>query len=180
MNKIEDNISKMTKSENPMRKIRIEKIVLNIGCGKDPNKTPEQAAEILRRITGRKVVITKTHKRSTFGVAKNRPIGAMVTIRKGAEELLKRLFEAVDNKIKASSFDNFGNFAFGIKEYIMIPGVKYDHRLPIFGLDVCVTLERPGYRVKRKKVWHKIGKRHLITKEEAMEWVKKKFNVEII
>ena len=168
------------KKENPMRNIRIEKIVLNIGCGKDPNKTPEQAAEILRRITGRKVVITRTHKRSTFGVAKNRPIGAMVTIRKGAEEILKRLLEAADRKIKASSFDNFGNFAFGIPEYILIPGVKYDHHLPIFGLDVCVTLERPGYRVKRKRLWKKIGKNHLITKEEAINWVKEKFNVEIV
>lgn len=166
--------------ENPMRRIKIEKIVLNIGCGKDPKKTPEQAAEILKRITGRKVVITKTHRRNTFGVAKNRPIGAMVTIRKNAEEFLRRLLDAVDNKIKMSSFDNFGNFSFGIKEYIMIPGVKYDHRLPMFGLDVCVSLERPGYRIKRKKVWHKIGKKHLITREEAINWVKEKFNVEIV
>ncbi|MEM5771763.1 MAG: 50S ribosomal protein L5 [Candidatus Aenigmatarchaeota archaeon] len=180
MSEIENSKKQKIMLENPMRRIRIEKIVLNIGCGKDPKKTPEQAAEILKRITGRKVVITRTHKRSTFGVAKNRPIGAMVTIRKNADELLKRLLEAVDNKIKASSFDNFGNFAFGIKEYIMIPGVKYDHRLPMFGLDVCVTLERPGYRVKRKKLWHKIGKKHLITKEETMNWVKEKFNVEII
>ncbi|MEM5779240.1 MAG: 50S ribosomal protein L5, partial [Candidatus Aenigmatarchaeota archaeon] len=79
MSEIENSKKQKIMLENPMRRIRIEKIVLNIGCGKDPKKTPEQAAEILKRITGRKVVITRTHKRSTFGVAKNRPIGAMVT-----------------------------------------------------------------------------------------------------
>lgn len=180
MKEIKNSKDQIPKIDNPMRRIRIEKIVLNIGCGKDPSKNPEQAAEILRRITGKKIIITKTHKRSTFGVAKNKPIGATVTIRRGGEELLKRLLEAVDNKIKSSSFDELGNFAFGIKEYILIPGVKYDYRLPMFGLDVCVTLERPGYRVKRKRICHKIGKAHLIKRDEAINWVKEKFNVEII
>lgn len=160
-----------------MRDIRIEKIVLNIGCGKD--KKPENAAEILKRVTGKKPVITKTHKRTLFGVSKNKPIGAKVTVRKGCKELLKRLFEAVENKIKISNFDVNGNFAFGIPEYILIPGIKYDPNIEIFGMDVCVTLERPGYRVKRRRIAGKIGKRHLITKDEALEWVKKTFNVVI-
>lgn len=47
-------------------------------------------------------------------------------------------------------------------------------------MDICVTLERPGYRVKRKKLKRKIGKNHLIKKEEAIEWVKKMFGVEIV
>ncbi len=166
------------KNKNPMKEIRIEKVVLNIGCGKEKN--PEHAAEILKRITGRKPVITKTHKRTTFGVAKNRPIGAMVTIRKNAEDLLKKLFAAIDNKIKASNFDEHGNFAFGIPEYILIPGVKYDPNLQMLGMDVCVTLERPGYRVKRKRLRKRIKKSHMITKEEAIKWVKERFNVEII
>ncbi len=154
---------------NKMREIRIEKIVLNIGCNKEKN--PEVAAKILEKITGRKPVITRTHKRSTFGVAKNKPIGAKVTIRKDTEALLKRLFEAVGNKIKLSSISD-GTFSFGIPEYILIPGIRYDPNIEIMGLDVCVTLERPGFRVKRRRIKSKIGKKHRITKEETVEFIK--------
>ena len=110
------------KSENPMREIRIEKITLNIGCGS--TKNPKHAKELLERITGCKAVITRTHKRTTFGMARNREIGAKVTVRRGCEALLKRLLEATGNKLKASQFDECGNFSFGILEYIMIPGMK--------------------------------------------------------
>ncbi len=165
--------------ENPMREIRIEKVTLNIGCGDNREKV-EKSVMLLEKLTGKKAVITKTHKRTTFGMAKNRPIGAKVTVRgKDAYDLLKRLFEAVENKISSSSFDPLGNFSFGIKEYIDIPGMKFDPEIGIIGMDVCVTLERPGYRVKRKKLKSKIGKKHLITKEEAIEWVKEKFGVDV-
>ncbi|MEM7819836.1 MAG: 50S ribosomal protein L5 [Candidatus Aenigmatarchaeota archaeon] len=156
-----------------MRDIRIEKITLNIGCG---TKTPvENARTILERITNSKVVITKTRKRTTFNVPKNRPIGCKVTIRKNADELLRRLLTAKENRLSKTNFDEMGNFSFGIKEYIDIDGVDYDPRIGILGLDVCVTLERPGYRVKRKKKLSKIGKKHIITKEEAIKFVKEKY-----
>ncbi len=67
------------------------------------------------------------------------------------QSFLKRGLEAVSNALKASSFDGNGNFAFGIKEHIEIPGTKYVPELGIFGMDVMGTLERPGYRIKRKK-----------------------------
>jgi len=166
---------------NPMREIRIEKVVLNIGCGGDLQKI-ERAEKLLKKITGReKVLITKSRKRSTFGIAKGKPIGVKVTLRKkDAEEFLKRAFSAIDNRLKASFFDEEGNFSFGIKEYIDLPGIKYDPSIGMLGLDVCVTLERPGFRIKRRKIQRrKIPKEHRISKEEAMEWVKKKFGVEI-
>jgi len=165
------------KNQNPMRKIRIEKIVLNIGCGKD--KKIENAVKILEMTTKQKPVVIKTEKRTTFGVPKNKPIGVKVTIRKNCIELLKKLFETVENKIKGSCFDNFGNFAFGITEYIMIPGTTYDPKIEILGMDVCVTLERPGYRVRRKRLSEKIGKKHMITKQEATEFIKNNFDVKV-
>ena len=177
--KSEEKRRKKDKRLNPMREIRIEKITLNIGCGS--TKDPKQAKLLLEQITGQKAVITRTHKRTTFGMSKGREIGAKVTIRRNCEALLRRLLEAVDNKLKTSQFDEHGNFAFGIPEYILIPGMKYNPDIELFGLDVCVTLERPGYRVKRRsKRKTSVGKRHLITKQEAIEWVKKKFNVQII
>lgn len=164
-----------------MREIRIEKVTINMGCGSDEEKL-ERAKKLLEKLTGRKVLITKTRKRTTFGMARNRPIGVKVTLRgKEAEEFLKKAFDAVDNTIKASQFDENGNFSIGIREYIDLPGAKYDPEIGILGMDVCVTLERPGYRVKRRKIKKsKVGKKHRISKGEAIEWVKDKFGVNVI
>jgi len=165
---------------NPMRDIRIEKITLNIGCGEAGEKL-DKAKKLLEILTNKKIVITNTHKRTTFGMAKGRPIGCKITLRgKDAEEFLKKALDAVDFKLTKSVFDKQGSFSFGIKEHIDIHGVKYDPEIGIFGMDVCVTLERPGFRVKRKKISHKIGKKHLIKLEEAMDWVVKNYKVEIV
>ena len=163
---------------NPMREIRIEKVTLNIGCGKTVK--PAHAKTILERLTGKKVVIVKTKKRSTFGVGRGKPIGAKVTIRKDYDDLLKRLFEAVDNQVLKSSFDENGNLSFGIKEYIVIPGMEYDPEIGLIGMDVCITLERPGFSIKRKRISKKIGKKHRITKDEAMEFLSKKYGVRFV
>ena len=167
--------------ENPMRRIRIEKVTLNIGCAGDVQKI-ERAKKLLEYLTGRKAVITKSKRRSTFGIAKGKPVGVKVTLRKKeAVEFLKKALEAVDKKLEASKFDENGNFNFGIKEYIEIPGVKYSHEVGMLGLDVDVTLERPGFRVKRRRRQKKkIPKAHAISKDEAIEWVKKNFGVEVV
>lgn len=160
-----------------MRNEKIEKITLNIGCG---TKTSlDHAKIVLERISDRKVVITRTAKRTTFNVPKNKPIGCKVTIRKDTEDFLKRMLAAKENKLKESNFDSTGNFSFGIREYIDVPGTDYDPKIGVLGFDVCVTLERPGYRVKRKRLGQKLGKNHRITKEDAMKFVKDKFNVVI-
>jgi len=169
----------MTK-ENPMRDINLEKLTLNIGAG-EAGSVLDKSKKLLETLSGSKVVITHTHKRSTFGPAKGRPIGVMVTLRgEKARSLLEKLLQAIDKKIKPSQFDTNGNFSFGIKEYIHIPGFKYDPDIGIIGLDVAVTLTRPGFRVSRRRIRPgRIGKSHRIKPEEAMEWIKKEFNVEV-
>jgi large subunit ribosomal protein L5 len=135
----------------------------------------------LSSLTGKKVVTTKTSKRTTFGMARGRPIGCKITLRgKDAKEFLERVLEAVDKKISKKVFDSSGNFSFGIREHIDISGIDYDPEIGIFGMDVTVTLERPGYRVKRKKISHKVGKKHMIKPEDAKDWVVKNYGVEII
>ncbi len=167
----------MLVSEMGMRDVKIEKITLNMGCG---SKTPiDSATFVLKNLSGGKVVVTKTRKRSTFNVPKNKAIGCKITIRKNTKPFLKRLFEAKENKLKQASFDNTGNFSFGVKEYIDVPGMEYEPKIGVLGFDVCVTLERPGYRVKRKRLPGKISKTHLIKKEDAIDFVKKEFGVEI-
>jgi len=165
---------------NPMQNIKIEKITLNIGCGEAGEKL-EKAKKLLETLTNKKIVITTTHKRTTFGSAKGRPIGCKVTLRGvNAEEFLKKALDAVDFKLSKNVFDKQGSFSFGIKEHISMAGVKYDPDIGIFGMDVCVSLERPGFRIKRKKNPKKIGKRHLIKPEDAMEWLVKNYKVELI
>lgn len=164
-----------------MRRIGIEKVVLNIGCGGDLEKI-EKAKKLLKMLTNREPYVTKSKKRSTFGIAKGKPVGVMVTLRgKEAEELLKRALHATDYKLKISQFDEEGNFSFGVKEYIDIEGAKYSHEIGILGLDVCVSLKRPGFRIKYRRIQkRKIPKKHKITKEEAIEWVKKNLGVKIV
>ena len=167
--------------ENPMRTIRIEKVTLNIGCGGDKEEL-EKAEKLLEYLTGGKPVITKSKRRSTFDMIKGKPIGVMITLRKKkAEEFLKKSLQAVENKLKASQFDKNGNFSFGIKEYIDIPNVKYNHEIGLLGLDVSVTLERPGFGIKRRRIQkRKMPIKHKISREEGMNWTKNNFEVEII
>lgn len=164
-----------------MRAIEIEKVTLNIGCGGDAEKI-EKATKLLEILTERKPVITKSKRRSTFGVSKGKPVGVMVTLRgEAAEDFFKRALFAVESKLKSSQFDEDGNFSFGVKEYIDIQGVKYSHQVGMLGLDVCVTLKRPGFRVKYRKIQKRqIPTKHKINREEAVNWLKNRYGVEII
>ena len=91
--------------------------------------------------------------------------------------MLKRLFVAVDMAIPRKSFTVNG-FAFGIKEYVDIPEVKYDPKIGIIGLDVMVSLKRRGYRVARRKIKKgKLSSSHIITGDEAFAWAQAKFGV---
>jgi large subunit ribosomal protein L5 len=164
---------------NPMKTIRIEKVTLNIGAGKDQDRL-EKARLLLKHITGIEPVKTVTNKRiPAWGLRPGLPIGCKITLRKKeAYDLLKRLLEAKDNKLRDSQFDVSGNIAFGIHEYIDIPGVKYDPKIGMLGLEVCVTLERPGYRIKKRRLRPaKVPKDHSLTKEGALEFMKKEFSV---
>lgn len=165
---------------NKMKDIRVDKVTLNIGAGESGARL-EKAKSILEKITGKKIFVTITKKRTTFGTAKRRPIGVKVTLRgQEAVEFLKNAFKAIRNTLKSSQFDQHGNFSFGIEEYINLPGVKYDPEVGMLGMDVCITVKRPGYRIKQRKIKpKKIGKNHVITKEESIEFVKKNFGVEI-
>jgi len=163
---------------NPTRNIRIEKVVLNVGCGAD--KEPETAKYMLEKITKGKAVITFAKKRTTWGVGKGNAIGAKLTLRKNPEVILQVLLKALDNRIKRASFDETGNVAFGIKEYMEIPGMEYDSKIGMMGFDICISFERPGYRVKKKKLSHKVGRAHRIKPEEAIDFMTKTFGIKIV
>lgn len=158
-----------------MRQIRIEKVTLNIGCGDDKQKI-EKAQKLLEKLTESKPVITKSKKRSTFGIVKGKPLGVKVTLRKEkADKFFNSVLKAVDNKVDKSQIDNEGNVSFGVREYIDLPNVKYTPEIGMLGMDVAVTLERPGYHVKRRRVRKAIiGKKHKINKDDTINWLKER------
>jgi len=166
---------------NPMRTIKLAKVTVHIGVGKSGEEL-EKARKVLADITGQKPC-TKQAKRTLkdFGIREGEPISCLTTLRgEQASAFLKRGLEAVSNSLKASSFDENGNFAFGVKEHIEIPGTKYVPELGIFGMDIIGTLERPGFRVKRRRVRPApIGKSHRIAKDDAIKFVAENFGVQI-
>lgn len=168
--------------EQPMLKPKIEKVVVNISVGKS-GEPLEKAARVLKDLTGQTPCKRKAKKTiRDFGIRRGEPISCIVTLRKQrATEFLRKVLTVIDSKISKESFDKFGNFSFGIKEHIEIPGVKYNPEIGIFGMDVCVSLSRPGYRVgnrRRKKV--QFGSKHVLTPQEAMIFVKDALGVEVV
>ena len=157
----------------------VEKVTLNIGTGK-PGPELDKAMILLAKISGAKPIETKTNKRiPTWKVRPGLAIGAKVTLRgEKAVEVLKNLLAAIDNRLSIRSFDTKGNFAFGILEYLEIPDLEYIPEVGIIGLEVAITLGRPGFRVKRRKyLRRKVAKKHDITKQEGIDYAKQNFSV---
>jgi len=167
--------------DSPMRQIRIEKLTLNIGAGKE-QAILDKGIILMKNITGVNPVKTITRKRiANWGLRPGLPIGCKITFRRGmAAELLKRLLTAKDNLLSKNNFDDNGNISFGIHEYIDIPDVKYDPKIGIMGLQASLTLQRPGFRIKRRKIMkRKIPRCHTISQGDAIKFMKDNFNIKI-
>ena len=164
-----------------MRDLVIGKVVVNITVGAS-GEPLDRAMTILENLTDQKPIMRRAKQTiRTWGVRRNEPIACMVTLRREkAEALLKKTFPAVGNRINPRSFDRQGNFAFGIREHIDIPGQRYDPNLGIVGMDIMATVERPGYRVARKRrAKSRMSQSHRVTREESIEFIKQSFGVEV-
>jgi len=174
-NKDKSNIKK-NKEENPMRKVKIEKVVLSVGATAE---NLEKGVKLLTFLTKRKPAKMRSKKRiPTWGVRPNLAVGAVVTLRKEAETFLKRMLTTIDNVLKRKQISE-NNFSFGIKEYIEIPGIEYQRDIGIMGFDVTVVFKRVGKRVKEKKAKRgKIPKRQKISREEIIKFMEENFQTE--
>jgi large subunit ribosomal protein L5 len=142
----------------------------------------EKAATVLQQLTGQKPCKRKAKKSiRDFGIRKGEPMACIVTLRNDkAREFIKRALQAVENKVSKRSFDKQGNFSFGIKEHIDIPGTRYMPELGIHGMDVAVTLSRKGQRVKyRHKAESRVGIDHRLTPKEAITFVQDEFGIQV-
>ncbi|MCJ7444739.1 MAG: 50S ribosomal protein L5 [Methanotrichaceae archaeon] len=167
---------------NVMLEPRIDKVVVHVGVGESGQRLVN-AETILKQITNQNPVRSIARKTlPTFGIKKGEPIGTKLTLRgKTAEEFLIVAFKAVGNNLSAGQFDDNGNFSFGVEEHTDFPGMKYDPEIGIFGMDINVAMKRAGYRIARRRVAKKkLPAKQKLNKSETMEYVHKKFGVEIL
>ena len=166
---------------NPMEEVIIAKATINIGVG-EAGEQLVKAENLLRTMTGQDPVRTFSKVTNPeFGIRKNQPIACKVTLRgEKADKAIKMVLEGIGNKLRAKQFDAQGNVSFGIHEHIDIPGMRYDPDIGIFGLNLSITFEKPGYRIKRRKIQRrKVPAKHMVTKEETMKFMQDQFQVKI-
>merc|ERR1711879_356635 len=169
------------KSDNRMREIKVDKLVLNLCTGEAGDKITK-ACKVLEDLSGQKPVESKAkYTVRSFAIRRGEKIAVSVTLRgEKAEELLKRGLRVKEYELKKGNFSNTGNFGFGIEEHIDL-GIKYDTNTGIFGMDFYVVLTRPGRRVSRKKKCRsRIGNFQKITADEARAWFVEKYGGNIL
>ena len=168
--------TKQEKLNNPMRKIFIEKLCLNISPGETGDRLTK-AARVLEQLTDQAPVYAKARLTiRTFGIRRNEKIAVYCTVRgEKASELLKRGLRVKDFELRNRNFAESGNFGFGIQEHIDL-GMKYDPAIGIFGMDFYVVLKRAGGRVAtRKRARGRVGPQHKVTQDEAKNWFQSEF-----
>lgn len=150
-NEVAPALMKKFQYKSPMQIPRLEKIVVNIGCGeaRDNTKVLDAVVGDISRITGQKAVVTKAKKSvANFKVREGMPIGAKVTLRASKMwEFLDRLFNVALPRVRdfrglnPNAFDGRGNYAIGLKEQLIFPEIEYDSIDKIRGMNIvfCTT-----------------------------------------
>merc|ERR1712144_179638 len=169
-----------TMPDNVMKKIFCDKLIINIAVGESGDRLTK-AVRVLQQLSDQTPVENfARYTVRTFGIRRNEKIACHVTVRGDkATDLIERGLKITDYEISSKHFSDSGNFGFGVNEHIDL-GLKYDPGTGIYGMDFYVVLKRAGFRTsKKKRKRGRIGVSHLVTKEDAMEFVRQKFNAEI-
>ena len=165
-----------------MRDVHVEKVVVNIGVG-EAGERLVKAEKVLEMVTGQKPIetISKTVNRD-LGIRQGMPLGCKVTLRgETACDFVKKALVIREMRVPEYSFDKEGNMSFGISDYTDFEGMKYDPEIGIFGMDISVVLRRPGNRItQRALLRRRIPKSHRVDRDEAIQYMKDNFEVEVV
>ncbi len=159
----------------------IDKVVVHMGVGESGDKLTK-AEEIMQTITGQKPVRTIAKRtQPAFGIRKGAPIGCKVSLRgKRAEEFLQTCFGIIERRLAISQFDAAGNISFGIEEHTDFPGMSYDPKIGIYGMDINVVLEYRGVRIARRAVQHrKLPSKQRVTPDAAIAYLRECHQMEV-
>lgn len=147
---------------SPMQVPSVEKVVLNVGIGReaiDNRNVIEAATRDLTAISGQRPVTTKARKSiAGFKLREGMPSGLKVTLRG------RRMYEFLDRFVSSSlprirdfrglsrnAFDGRGNYAIGIREQVIFPEIDYNSIDRLRGLQVVIATtarsDREGFRL---------------------------------
>jgi len=158
--------------QNPMEEVVLDKVVVHLCMGESGERL-KKALGVLEDLTGQLPAVTYSKKTiKNFGIRKGEAIGGKVTLRgTNAIEFLKGALTVKENKLSKKQIGD-GHFSLGIHEHIDLPGVTYDPDIGMYGMDVCVSLRRRGYRVSRRKIAKSnIGRNHMVTKNDTIKFL---------
>ena len=141
-------LMKQFQYKNVMQIPRLDKIIVNVGCGDSKNNAKEIEAicKDIAAITGQKPVITKARKSvANFHVREGENVGVKVTLRGDKMwEFIDKLFNVVLPRVRdfrginPNAFDGRGNYAMGLKEQLIFPEIEYDKVDKIRGMNICI------------------------------------------
>ena len=167
---------------NPMRRLKVTKVTVNIGVGQAGDRL-EKAEKVLASLTGRKPLrtVAKAAHRD-WAIREGQPIGVKVTLRgDDAITFTKKALETRNNRVQNWSVDREGNLNFGVPDHTAFEGQKYNPEIGIYGMDIAVTVERPGFRIKhRNLLQRRVPPRHRVTREESQSYLKNTLGLEIV
>lgn len=149
LNEVAPALMKKFEYKSPMQIPRIDKIVVNIGCGdaRDNSKVIDAVVNDITIITGQKPIVTKAKKSvANFKLREGMPIGAKVTLRSGRMwDFMDRLFNVALPRVRdfrginPNAFDGRGNYVLGLKEQLIFPEIEYDKIDKIRGMDIVIV-----------------------------------------
>ena len=141
-------LMKQFQYKNVMQIPKVEKVIVNVGCGEAKNNAKEIEAicKDIATITGQKPVVTKARKSvSNFHVREGENVGIKVTLRGDKMwYFLDKLFNVALPRVRdfrginPNAFDGRGNYAMGLKEQLIFPEIEYDKIDKIRGMNICI------------------------------------------
>ena len=148
-NSVKAELSTMFNYASTMEIPKIEKIVINMGCGDAVanSKVLDDAVEELTQIAGQKPVITKAKKSiANFKLREGMPIGCKVTLRgEKMYEFFDKLISITLPRVRdfrgisANAFDGRGNYTLGVKEQLIFPEINFDKVKKVRGMDIVIV-----------------------------------------